>query len=191
MQVEKLSKLQDYVRVYPNFLTESQSQIIISESEKLDWKLHAWGEYINGSPSPTPNEDFYRVNVNRSFKINLLLNQAINHALSLYTHELDGNCQINGISHIQLNRYDAGTRMHKHVDHIYSCFDGEKRGIPVLTILGLLHSNFKGGEFTICNNYVPEYNCGDIIIFPSLFLYPHEVATVTEGQRFSFVAWAY
>ena len=191
MRIEKLGKLQDYVRVYKNAFTETQSKIIISESQKLNWNTHKWAEYVDQKTSPTPDQDFKRVNINNVFKINLIIKQEINRTLNLYVHECDGVFNINGISHIQLNKYSAGTRMHKHSDHIYSCFDGEKRGIPVLTVLGLLHSDFKGGEFKIINDYVPDYNCGDIIIFPSLFLYPHEVETITDGERFSFVAWAY
>ena len=36
-----------------------------------------------------------------------------------------------------------------------------------------------------------ELETGDIIIFPSIFLFPHEVTTVTKGRRHSWVSWAW
>jgi predicted 2-oxoglutarate/Fe(II)-dependent dioxygenase YbiX len=63
-------------------------------------------------------------------------------------------------------------------------------GIPVLTFLGSLNDNFKGGQFVI-NNEVLKLKQGDIVVFPSTFLYPHSVKEVTEGTRYTFVAWAY
>ena len=43
------------------------------------------------------------------------------------------------------------------------------------------------------NRYAKKipFKTGDILIFPSTFLYPHVVKEVTEGTRYSFVAWAY
>ena len=32
---------------------------------------------------------------------------------------------------------------------------------------------------------------GDILIFPSNFMYPHKVKDITEGVRHSFVSWAF
>ena len=32
---------------------------------------------------------------------------------------------------------------------------------------------------------------GDLLIFPSNFLYPHKVNMVTEGTRHSFVSWVW
>ena len=32
---------------------------------------------------------------------------------------------------------------------------------------------------------------GDILLFPSNFMYPHEVKEVTKGVRYSFVRWAF
>ena len=32
---------------------------------------------------------------------------------------------------------------------------------------------------------------GDILIFPSNFIYPHEVKDITKGIRYSFVSWAF
>ena len=30
-----------------------------------------------------------------------------------------------------------------------------------------------------------------MILFPSCFMYPHEVTEVTKGERYSFISWAF
>ena len=32
---------------------------------------------------------------------------------------------------------------------------------------------------------------GDILLFPSTFMYPHEVKEARKGTRYSFVSWAF
>ena len=45
-------------------------------------------------------------------------------------------------------------------------------------------------SFYIRNNKY-ELKEGDIMLFPSTFIFNHEVKTVTKGERYSFVSWAY
>ena len=70
-------------------------------------------------------------------------------------------------------------------------FDGEKKGIPILTIVGLLNKDYNGGEFVMLEDEIINLEPGDIVVFPSLFLYPHRVNEVLEGTRYSFASWAW
>jgi predicted 2-oxoglutarate/Fe(II)-dependent dioxygenase YbiX len=79
--------------------------------------------------------------------------------------------------------------MAEHCDHIHDMFDGIKKGIPILTVIGLLNSEYTGGEFIILEDEIIDLQKGDIVIFPSLFLYPHKVNPVTSGVRYSFATW--
>lgn len=99
----------------------------------------------------------------------------------------------NGYSHINFNRYSSKNKakMREHCDHIHSLFEGEKRGIPVLSIVGLLNDNFKGGEFIMFQDKEYKLKEGSLLIFPSIFLYPHRVEPVTKGTRYSLVSWVY
>jgi predicted 2-oxoglutarate/Fe(II)-dependent dioxygenase YbiX len=84
--------------------------------------------------------------------------------------------------------------MDYHVDHIHSLFDGQHRGIPILSIITLLNEDYKGGEFCFkLDGKEVEYKLktGECLIWPSLFMYPHYVKPVTEGTRQSFVVWAF
>jgi len=80
--------------------------------------------------------------------------------------------------------------MRMHYDHIHSLFDGIHKGIPVLSFIGILNEDYTGGELII-NNQKINSKTGDIIIFPSCFLYPHEIKEVKKGTRYSFVSWGF
>ena len=36
-----------------------------------------------------------------------------------------------------------------------------------------------------------KLNQGDVLIFPSNFLYPHKVNSIKKGTRYSFVSWVW
>ena len=96
-----------------------------------------------------------------------------------------------GFSLIRFNRYNKNQIMSKHCDHIKSLFTGEIRGIPILSIVCVLNDDYKGGEFIMFDDYEIKFKAGDLIIFPSIFLYPHLVRPVKKGTRYSFVSWCY
>ena len=76
-----------------------------------------------------------------------------------------------------------------HSDHIHSLFDGIRKGIPILSMLGVLNDDFEGGEFILFDNYKVDFKKGDLLIFPSIFLFPHRVEPVTKGTRYSYISW--
>jgi hypothetical protein len=96
-----------------------------------------------------------------------------------------------GFNKIRFNRYKKNKIMSKHNDHIRSLFTGERRGIPILSIVAVLNDNYEGGEFIMFDDYEIKFKAGDLIVFPSVFLYPHLVKPVTKGTRYSFVSWAW
>lgn len=97
----------------------------------------------------------------------------------------------NGFSKIRFNRYKKNQIMSKHCDHIHSLFTGEIRGIPILSIIGVLNDNYTGGDLIMFNDYKIKLKAGDLIIFPSIFMYPHLIKPVKKGTRYSFVSWCY
>ena len=59
-------------------------------------------------------------------------------------------------------------------------FDGERKGIPILSVLGVLNDDYEGGEFVLIDEKM-NLSKGDIIVFPSNFMYPHKVEPVTKA----------
>jgi predicted 2-oxoglutarate/Fe(II)-dependent dioxygenase YbiX len=70
-------------------------------------------------------------------------------------------------------------------------FDGNRKGIPTLSIVGVLNDDYEGGEFIMWQDTEIKLKTGDVLIFPSNFLYPHKVNLVTEGTRYSLVSWTW
>jgi predicted 2-oxoglutarate/Fe(II)-dependent dioxygenase YbiX len=81
--------------------------------------------------------------------------------------------------------------MEWHCDHIHDLFDGERKGVPILSIVGVLNDDYEGGEFVMWDNEKIELSAGSVMIFPSNFMYPHAVMPVISGTRHSFVSWVW
>ena len=64
----------------------------------------------------------------------------------------------------------------------------ERKGIPILSVLGVLNDDYEGGEFVLIDEKI-NLSKGDIIVFPSNFMYPHKVEPVTKGTRYSYISW--
>ncbi len=97
----------------------------------------------------------------------------------------------NAYSPVRFNKYSKNKKMALHIDHIHSLFDGKLKGVPVLSILGTLNEDYEGGEFILLEDYKINFKKGDVVIFPSNFLYPHKVEPVTKGTRYSYISWAW
>lgn len=89
----------------------------------------------------------------------------------------------------RLNHYPEGGFMKNHIDNIHHSH-GQKFGYPHVTALMFLNDNFEGGEISLCDGeYVPPIKQGSGIVFPSNFMFPHEVKKVTKGHRYSLMTW--
>jgi predicted 2-oxoglutarate/Fe(II)-dependent dioxygenase YbiX len=97
--------------------------------------------------------------------------------------------QVTCFSPVRFNRYQKGQTMRIHCDHIKTLFEGEVRGIPVLSIIINFNDDYKGGDLIFWDDYKVDLGEGDVVVFPSLFLFPHRIEEVTENVRYSGVAW--
>ena len=96
-----------------------------------------------------------------------------------------------GYTDPRFNKYDEDKKMALHCDHIQSMFDGKRKGIPILSVLGVLNDNYEGGEFIMFDDTEIKFEKGDVLVFPSLFLYPHKVEPVKSGTRYSYISWVW
>jgi predicted 2-oxoglutarate/Fe(II)-dependent dioxygenase YbiX len=96
-----------------------------------------------------------------------------------------------GFSKIRYNKYSSNKKMAEHCDHITMIFDGERKGIPILSVLSVLNNDYSGGEFFMFQDKKIKLNEGDVLIFPSNFLYPHKVDPVIKGTRYSMISWVW
>tara|TARA_Y100001963_G_scaffold86900_1_gene120131 strand:+ start:455 stop:1009 length:555 start_codon:yes stop_codon:yes gene_type:complete len=110
-------------------------------------------------------------------------------ALKLYrkTHP---DCVCQRHTDFRFNKYSKGGFMSRHVDNIHHSH-GQEYGYPQLSALLFLNEcqvDYKGGEFVVADiSYSTKK--GSAILFPSNFMFPHEVRKIWEGTRYSIVTW--
>ena len=184
--------LEDYIKIYPT-LDKEFCEKIRSELEEVSWKQHVFynadGQYVTQSGNRELDVSWDEIPSRAD------LTQKVWETVSKYILEDFKNPYFNGwqgFTHIRFNRYHPDRLMALHCDHIHDMFDGARKGIPTLTILGLLNEDFEGGEFLMFDEEKEiKLTAGDIMIFPSNFMYPHRVAPVTKGVRDAFVSWVW
>ena len=100
------------------------------------------------------------------------------------------NLQIEKISQLDILRYDANEHEAGYTFH--SDF-GSGVYERHLSISICLNNEYEGGEFVFQLNNgslltIPQ-NVGDAVIFPSNFMFPHQVNKVTKGTRYALIGW--
>ena len=93
------------------------------------------------------------------------------------------NCNIEEDSGYELLKYPEGCFYVEHTDS----FKARPRAVSCSFIL---NDDFEGGEFAFFNKELKyKLEKGDALLFPSNFMYPHEVMPVTKGTRYSIITW--
>jgi hypothetical protein len=194
-----LENIKDFIFV-TNAIPSDVCDKMVADVTKLNtWERHQWQNYgvTVERPSFPPTELFVAESLPEQ---NALLYPLMGEALKEYEEtiskqhsfgEFKVNCGLHMACPVRFNRYDTHTLMKTHHDHIHSLFDGERKGIPTLSIVGLINDDYEGGNFFFFDDYEIKLKKGDILIFPSLFMFPHRVEKVTKGVRHSFVSWAW
>ena len=104
-----------------------------------------------------------------------------------YIHFHD-NIKSTKYTDFRINRYGEGGFMKSHIDNIHHSH-GQKQGYPHLTSLIFLNDDYEGGDFVLCGDKWIEKIQGSAIVFPSNFMFPHEVKEVSKGKRYSIMTW--
>jgi hypothetical protein len=82
----------------------------------------------------------------------------------------------------QILRYRENQYYKEHIDD----FNNNR----VVTCSIVLNDSYEGGEFSFFDGTVDyALKTGDMLLFPSNFLYPHQIKPVTKGTRYSLITW--
>ena len=189
--------LSKYVANYENFLDEDYCKKTIKALKKVEWSTHQF--YQSGTGDYVSYENELSVSWS-NIRQRKEIQDKLYDGLLRYCKELPEVADApvhswfngwSGYSELRFNKYDETTQMKLHCDHIHSMFDGNRKGIPALSILGCLNDDYEGGELIFWDDTEIELKGGSLLIFPSNFLYPHEVKPVKKGSRYSYVSWAW
>ena len=188
------TQLKDLIHIEKGVIPENLCDYIIKDIETREWRPHTW---YNAQSNSYGSEETMELDVQSiTPELQQLLTPIMIQAGAAYNNKYAYPCErtgqlMNKFSSIRFNRYSSGQIMRQHHDHIHSLFDGNEKGIPVLSFILNLNDDYEGADLYFWKDHVVKLGKGDIIMFPSLFLFPHGVTEATKGTRYSAVSWAW
>jgi len=188
------TQLKDLIHVERGIIPQNLCDYLVDEIEKREWRPHSWYNAVQGTfgSEETMELDVQNITAEHQQLLTPFMIQAGDAYNAKYHFECERTMQImNKFSAIRFNRYSPGQIMRRHHDHIASLFSGDEKGIPVLSFILNLNDDYEGADLVFWEDYTVPLGKGDIIMFPSLFLFPHMVTEATKGKRYSAVSWAW
>jgi predicted 2-oxoglutarate/Fe(II)-dependent dioxygenase YbiX len=192
-----MNQIKDYIHVIPNALTPEVCDAILAEYKNSgEWV----NSLVNGANDYEENLNIRSCQtigisapevVNKNFGVRKKLDhdvfdcatQVINEYKKLFLYlPISKNVNIED-SGYELLKYETGGFYKQHIDSF--------KTIPrIVSCSFILNDGYEGGEFAFFNQKaIYKINKGACIMFPSNFMYPHEIMPVTSGTRYSIVTW--
>ena len=192
-RVDTLKKdLQHYVKHFKGRIDKDFCDTLVREMDTIEFETHKFYDPTKGEFLGHPVKKDILVNYDGCPSSHLLTNE-IWYIIRDYIDyiKMPWFDSWSGFLAPRFNKYDKDIEMALHCDHIQSMFEGERRGIPLLSVIGVLNDDYKGGKFIMFDDTEIKFDKGDVLVFPSLFLYPHKVEPVKSGTRYSYVSWVW
>jgi predicted 2-oxoglutarate/Fe(II)-dependent dioxygenase YbiX len=182
------NKLEDYIYIIKNALSNQTCDEILNEFINSD-------EWINTEIASGINKNVRNCQtIAISFPQIIQKNKDIRHGLDNAIFDSASKCikkynikfpycKIEEDSGYELLKYPEGCFYIEHTDS----FKAAPRAVSCSFIL---NDDFEGGEFAFFKRELKyKLEKGDALMFPSNFMYPHEVMPVTKGTRYSIITW--
>jgi hypothetical protein len=182
-------KLEDFVKVYDNIIDVDLCDRIIDEYKKSDkWAATMVGSGVIDTNSrncsvislsdPAVIDENFEI---RKF-IDVEVHQQLLEVVKKYSEEFPEFSPSIDTGY-DLLRYETGQFYKQHTDS----FLQQQRSISCSVCI---NDDYSGGEFTFFDREIMiRGGKGSVIVFPSNFMYPHEIMPVTEGTRYSIITW--
>ena len=181
-------QLKNFIHIERGLIPKDTCRFVIDSIKNKSWSSHMWSTDGKDNFSyPTKELDVLEATPYLEDTLNPLISLSVK-----YYNDFIGSekvSQVTCFSPVRFNRYQKGQTMRIHCDHIKTLFEGEVKGIPVLSIIINFNDDYKGGDLIFWDDYKVDLGEGDVVVFPSLFLFPHRIEEVTENIRYSGVAW--
>lgn len=183
-----MKELKDYILVVPDIVPLELCNDVLAEYKDCDDWINAHiktGENLKVRNCQTIGISFGSIiekNKEIRQKIDSMLFSAAREAIIEYKKHFD-DAFIEQDSGYDLLKYKVGGYYSRHVDFF--------REVPrSVSCSFALNDDYEGGEFAFFEReLVYKLKKGSCIMFPSNFMYPHEIMPVTSGTRYSIVTW--
>jgi predicted 2-oxoglutarate/Fe(II)-dependent dioxygenase YbiX len=183
-----MNVIKDYIVVIENAITDGLCDVIFAEYAAADdWvsATTADGKTDAERQCSTVGISFDSIiqkNPTVRGNIDKYLFTTASGAISKYNAQFP-LCAIQQDSGYDLLRYEAGQHYKQHTDSF-------KNRLRAVSCSFMLNDDYEGGEFAFFDReLVYKLKKGSCIMFPSNFMYPHEIMPVTSGTRYSIITW--
>lgn len=183
--------LKKFIHVIDNVFSEELCDKILNEYRECEhWQNAQIGDKNNPVNTDVRNCKIISIssqeiiNYNHDFRKQLdnEIFGSVSYAVAKYS-EIHPDFFIDVDTGYELLRYDEGNFYKKHTDS----FKEQQRSISCSI---QLNDNYDGGEFVFFGGEVViKAPAGSAVLFPSNFMFPHEIMAVTKGTRYSIITW--
>jgi predicted 2-oxoglutarate/Fe(II)-dependent dioxygenase YbiX len=183
-----MNSLKDYIVVVDDIITNKLCDAIINEFPSEEYVDAVVGTGVVNTNIRNVKEIY--ISLPSVIEKNLNIRRQLDGYLYLSAIEVVKQyknkfplCTIEEDSGYELLKYEVGQFYVQHTDS----FKGRPRAISCSFIL---NDDYEGGEFAFFDReLVYKLKKGSCIMFPSNFMYPHEIMPVTSGTRYSIITW--
>lgn len=182
--------LRDYIVVLENIIPDELCDEVLDEyGNDKNWTNTTTGggikRHVRRCDAINMSDAFIiQQNQEKRKSIDEKLFGCASNAIKKYNEKFEhAKLTIEGDSGYTLLRYQEGEFYSKHTDH-------SLHAPRIVSCSFTLNDNFEGGEFAFFNRelvYKPPK--GSALMFPSNFLYPHEIMPVIRQVRYSIITW--
>jgi len=178
----------EYIKVYDNVLSDELCNLIINEYEDYEWASASTSDElvktdirkcsIIGISLPGTISKNYEV---RKY-IDDQIFSGVSSVIKQYNQEFP-HLEIENDTGYDLLRYETGDFYVEHIDYF-------KNTSRIVSLSFILNDDYEGGEFCFFGRKVKKkIKKGSAIVFPSNFMFPHEILPVQNGTRYSIITW--
>jgi predicted 2-oxoglutarate/Fe(II)-dependent dioxygenase YbiX len=181
--------LRDYIIVLDDVMTHSLCDAILKEfSDEEEWQKTVVGHGEVDDKIRTAETiaisypHVIEKNPNVRQNLDKYIYTSVNNTIQKYNERFP-LCRIEEDSGYELLRYKEGQFYVQHTDS----FKARPRAVSCSLAL---NDDFEGGEWGFFDReMVIKAPKGSAVLFPSNFMYPHEIMPVTKGVRYSIITW--
>ena len=187
---EYKKNIEDYILVFENIVPDDLCDRILDEfvNNSNDWSPTFIGAGV--VDTKVRNADIIGITLQSVIQQNPEIRKVLDNelfqcaatAIKKY-NEIFPDAMIEQDSGYELLRYREGQFYVQHTDS----FMKQPRSVSCSFAL---NDDYEGGEFAFWNKDKKVIlKKGSVLLFPSNFMYPHEIMPVTKGTRYSIVTW--
>jgi len=185
----KNTRLEDYIFIVKNALSNDLCNSILEEYKFThEWEMGVNAaveikeDYRNCQTISISQSDTIQKNKEVRSNLDYLMFTEASACIAEYRNKFI-QCKIEQDNGYELLRYLENGFCKQHID---SC----KKYPRAVSCSFILNNDFEGGEFAFFDReLVYKLEKGDALMFPSNFMYPHEIMPVTKGTRYSIITW--